>query len=313
MPWIDLPMLMRHASPPRLDLQIDAAKLGTEYLRLFTDEHESRLSKLDADSRTRAEQEIESARQAIADRERQTKKWEADLKKNFEQYVNVAAGLTSPVERAAVARRYGLIREAIAELRKKQDELQKLIEAKKTLSPPELAMQLAAHAELIELMMYDGRVEEAAQIDTIDNPDTMEAMTTEPVRQNITRFAFARCECSRLIRAIRRRARMTTTPRDTTKLLPGIVARGWRLRPCRRSAKAECAGDGKGVRYVPVQNFPSGTASHRRPAQHLCARNDQLFSPSSLQCRNSKVKYGSWHGHGWFSPFSTIANFTSIG
>lgn len=176
----------QRAVPPRLDLEIDVLKLSIEYLRFQTDDLESNLNRLDAENRTRAEQEIESARRQLSDRERHLKKLETDQKRNFEQYVNEAARYTSSVERAAIARRFGLIREAITELYKTHESLQKQLEAegeRKKFAPADLAMQLAAHAELIELMMYDGRVEEAQQIlDSIDHQDTVESMNTEAVR-----------------------------------------------------------------------------------------------------------------------------------
>jgi hypothetical protein len=174
------------AIPPRFDLQIDAARLGTEYLRYMVDEQENRLGNLDADTRAQVEKRIEADRRTLAMRDKQIKEWEEQRTKNFQSYVNEAAGKASAIERAAVARRRGLVREAIAELYKKHEELQKQLEAdgdKKKFAPADLAMHLASHAELIELMMYDGRVEEASKIlDSIYTETTIEAMNTPILR-----------------------------------------------------------------------------------------------------------------------------------
>jgi hypothetical protein len=174
------------AIPPRFDLQIDAARLGTEYLRYLVDEQDNRLGNLDADTRALVEKRIEADRRTLAMRDKQIKEWEEQRTKNFQSYVNEAAGKASAIERAAVARRRGLVREAISELYKKHEELQKQLEAegdKKKFAPADLAMHLAAHAELIELMMYDGRIEEASTIlDSIYTDATIEAMNTPIVR-----------------------------------------------------------------------------------------------------------------------------------
>jgi hypothetical protein len=174
------------AIPPRFDLQIDAFRLGTEYLRYFVDEQDNRLGSLDADTRALVEKRIEVDRRALANRDKLIKEWEEQRNKNFQTYVNAAAGKASAIERAAVARRHGLVREAIAELYKKHEELESKSASspgKLELPPADMAMQLAGHAELIELMMYAGRVEEASKIlDWIYTDSTIEAMNTTIVR-----------------------------------------------------------------------------------------------------------------------------------
>ena len=125
------------------------------------------------------------------------KGWDADIRKNMDTYVNVAASTSSPLERAAVARRYGLVHEAIAELRKSHEALQKQLENdgdRKRFSPADSALHLAVHADLIELLLYDGHAEEASQIlDSIDTPETIAVMGTETLRgeyYNIRRRAL---------------------------------------------------------------------------------------------------------------------------
>jgi tetratricopeptide (TPR) repeat protein len=93
--------------------------------------------------------------------------------------------MTSPLDRAGLARRSGLHQEAVQELRKAHDQFQKQLgEEKKKFTSDELAQQFVVLAELIELLMYDGHVEEAAQfLETLDTPDTLALMRDEGVRR----------------------------------------------------------------------------------------------------------------------------------
>jgi hypothetical protein len=173
------------AVPRRTDLALDAFKMGTDYLRFNLDELESSLDRRNPETRDQLEREIESGRRMLADRERRIKAFESDQRTNRQNYVNTVPQVTSPIERAAIARRYGLVRDAIEELYKVHAALQKqpLTEAdRRKLSPADSAKQLAEHAELIELMLSDGRVEEASQIlDSVDTAENMSIMESDPL------------------------------------------------------------------------------------------------------------------------------------
>lgn len=172
-------------SPPRFDLALDAIKMGTDYLRWRTDDLEANIGRLNAEQREDGDRKIESDRRMLAARERRIKEFEAELTKRRQNYINTVASITSPIERAGAARRYGLVREAIEELYKTHAALQKQPQSeedKRKMSPADSARQLAEHAELIELMLYDGRVEEASQIlDSIDTSENMAVMESDPL------------------------------------------------------------------------------------------------------------------------------------
>ena len=145
---------------------------------------------LPADVRDAAEADLEDRRRALDALERDLKVREPDLKAATDRYTVEITALTSPVDRAAMARRYGLVREAIVELRKAQEQFQKQLgdRGDQSFPPAELANLLAVHAELIELLWYDGKVEESAQIlDTVDTPEVLRIMDTPAVRQEYVR------------------------------------------------------------------------------------------------------------------------------
>lgn len=177
-------------APPRLDLAVDALRLALTYLRYDLETREARLAGLPADARDAAELEVERRRRDLNTLEKDFKAKEADVQRNYNQYVLTAASQVAPLDRAAVARRYGLVLEAVGELRKAQEQFQKQLGDRKnpSLPPAELATHLAEHAELIELLWYAGRVEEAARIlDTVDSEETLQIMETPAVRQEYAR------------------------------------------------------------------------------------------------------------------------------
>ena len=173
-----------NAVPKRMDLVIDAFKLGTAYLRYNLDDLEASLDRRNPETRAQLEREIDSGRRMLAERERRIKELEKNQQTNRQNYHNSVARYTSPIERAGIARKYGLVREAIEELYKTHAALQKQSQSeteKRKLSPGDSARQLADHAALVELMLYDGRVEEASQIlDSIDTSENMAIMEADP-------------------------------------------------------------------------------------------------------------------------------------
>jgi len=175
-----------NAMPKRLDLLLDVTKLSVDYLRDDIERQEASLSELTGDTRERMEKDIDRRRRLLNDREKTVKAADAAIKRGTDSYVNTAATKTSPLERAAIARQFGLVKEAIDELRREHDRFQKQLKAdgnEEKFSSAELAMQLAIHAELIELLLYVGQVEEASQIlDSIDTPASATLMATDMVR-----------------------------------------------------------------------------------------------------------------------------------
>jgi tetratricopeptide (TPR) repeat protein len=180
----------RPTDVPRLDLSLDGLKLAHAYLRQEIEDRETALPGVPADSRDAAEKELENRRRLLTGLEQEIQSRDTALKANLTKYLNETQTLTNPTDRAAVARRYGLVREAITELRKAHEQFQKQLQDRpdRQLPPAELAVALAVHAELIELLWYDGQVEEAARIlDTIDTPEVLRVMESQAVRQEYLR------------------------------------------------------------------------------------------------------------------------------
>ncbi|HKB03030.1 MAG TPA: hypothetical protein VKD90_12470, partial [Gemmataceae bacterium] len=174
------------AVPPRFDMQLEATRMGTLYLRFQGDDLESNLDRFQGDDRAKMEQHITNMRRLLDDKERAIKIAEAEVRKATDKYINSAASLTSPLDRAAVARRFGVANEGIIELLKAHQLFQKQLEneaERKRFSPADLALQLAVHAELVEQLMYAGKAEEAVQIlETVDTPESASVMNSDAVR-----------------------------------------------------------------------------------------------------------------------------------
>jgi hypothetical protein len=175
------------ATPRRLDLRLEVTRLGVAYLRDQVDFLESERDRATGDARERLDKELEARRKGLDMEEQRLKEGEDELRKSTDKYINAATGslFVPPLNRAALARQFGLHREAIRELRRAHEKFQKeLGEDKKKFSPDELAEQMAIHAELVELLMFDGEVEEASQIlDSFDTPDTLALMRGDAVRR----------------------------------------------------------------------------------------------------------------------------------
>jgi hypothetical protein len=176
---------LRDAAPPRLDLALDVFKLAGTYLRQDIDDKEAALPGKTGDARDAAEADLDKQRRQLTEVEKQVTDLGAVVEKNTVLYINRASGQTSALDRAAVARRLGLVREATAELMKAHEQFQKQLDDRPDRGPEwaALAGQLAAYAELIELLWYDGRVEEAGEIlDTIDTTEVLRLMEGPAIR-----------------------------------------------------------------------------------------------------------------------------------
>ena len=175
------------ASPPRLDLRLEATISSSKFLRANTEELEIELGRYEGEERKQKQEVVDFFNRRLKEMDREIESLSTTLQKSKDQYVNVVASLSSPLDRASVARRYGLVREAIKELFNSHESLQKQLGADgdgKKLPVSDLPLHLAVHAELVELMIYDGRVEEAAKIlGTMDDPDSMRAMEDDKLRQ----------------------------------------------------------------------------------------------------------------------------------
>jgi hypothetical protein len=173
-----------HTKHRRLDLLFDVTLLSITYLKDDVSFLESEMGRFTGETRERMQKDLEAKQKELDARERAVKVGREELGRSTDKYINQSAAMSSPLDRAALARQYGLIQQAVSELEKAHQQFQKQLgDSSKKFSSEELALQLAVHAELIELMLYVGRVEEAAQIlDALDTPDTMALMGTEAVR-----------------------------------------------------------------------------------------------------------------------------------
>lgn len=173
-------------TPPRLDLWLEATKLEVAFLRYDVDEREGNLDRLRPDDRDRAEQVLSDRRKRLTAVEKRLAQVEAGTRDTAARFENDAASALTGLERGMAARRWGLVREAIAALRRVHDAFQKTLATEgeqDKLTPAEFAFQFAVHAELIELLLYDGQAEEAARIlDSIHTPQTIGMMETEAIR-----------------------------------------------------------------------------------------------------------------------------------
>jgi len=182
----DLGMAHQNAMPKRLDLLFDVTKMSIRYLEDEIEAREKNLDQFSGQLRDRAEKELDFRRKELAEREKQVKTAETDLRRSTDRYLNAVANQTSPLERARIARVLGLVKEAIDELRREHERFQKRLEGEgkdANFSDADLALQFAVHAELIELLMYDGQVEEASQIlDAMDTQDAARVMASDRIR-----------------------------------------------------------------------------------------------------------------------------------
>ena len=211
------------AVPQRLDLLLDVIRSGVKSFRAETEEVESTLGRFEGVELARKQEEIDSRNTELKRLDREIESLEGTVRKNTENYLNEAAALSTPVERAAVARRYGLVREATNELHKAHEKYQKQSESErmgKELSLSESAQRLAVYAELVELMIFDGRVEEAVNVlSTMDHDEALIAMESVPLKD--------------AYRAVRRKVVALQSPRSRSETFldsnPAMRYRGLRL------------------------------------------------------------------------------------
>ena len=185
--------------PQRLDVAFECQRLMVAYLRHFVEAEEANIDRL-ADDVLREQQNraVLGRRQQMESMQKELDEADKMLKGQNDLYVNSVAGRSSPIERAAVARGTGLVRQAIEELEKAHQQFEKRLanEADRArMTPADQAEYVAVHAELIELMLYTGRAEEAAaMMEGLDTAENRAVMATGPVREQYARVrqrAFA--------------------------------------------------------------------------------------------------------------------------
>lgn len=188
------------ATPPRRDLGLECRRVAATYLRHDTEELDAAVGRIEDDTvRKRAELEVTAGRQMLEQLQKGIDQDEKNLRGASDTYVNVVATLTSPLDRAAVARQLGLVNVAITELEKGHQAYAKQMEnevERDRLTTTDQALNVAIHTELIELLMYAGRVEEAVEIlDALDTDENMIVLGRPKVREehyNVRRQAFRR-------------------------------------------------------------------------------------------------------------------------
>ena len=116
------------AVPPRLDLRYDVTVLANRYLEDDIENLETTLERLTGDAREQFENAIAAKRKDLAAQKKKAELAETELRKSTDKFINQAATMSSPLERAALARQYGLVREAIAELHKAHEQFQKQLD-----------------------------------------------------------------------------------------------------------------------------------------------------------------------------------------
>jgi len=172
--------------PQRLDLLLEVLRSEEKFRRSEAEELENNLDRFEGTLLDTMQKEVDARKREMKGLVKQIEDLEKVVQKNTENYVNEAAGLGSAIERAAVARRYGLVREAIDVLYKSHETYQKQSTESgdgRALTMTESAQRLAVYAELVELMIFDGRIEEAANIlGTMDHPEAMIAMEAPPLK-----------------------------------------------------------------------------------------------------------------------------------
>jgi tetratricopeptide (TPR) repeat protein len=187
------------ATPPRKDLAQECLRLFAAYLRQNIADLDAAPGRLaDEEARKQEERELTGLKQHLEQLQKAIDQEDANLRSADTNYVNFVAATTSPLDRAALARRFGLIRKAIEELERAQQQFEKRManEADRLkMTPADQAQYVAVHAELIELLLYAGRAEEAASLmEALDSDNNRTVMSTAPVRDqyfNARRKAFA--------------------------------------------------------------------------------------------------------------------------
>ncbi|HEX3151410.1 MAG TPA: hypothetical protein VHR66_25250, partial [Gemmataceae bacterium] len=173
------------ASPSRQDLALETLRLASAYARRDL-EIETAKPAPSTEARDRQDRIVDGMRKRLEAMEKTANEKEAARQKGQERFVIVAASMASALDRSAAARRFGLYREAISELRKAQEEYQKKVKdgEDSKLSLTDQATNLAIHAELIELLWNDGKFEEAVQIlDSVDSAANLQAMEGMQMRE----------------------------------------------------------------------------------------------------------------------------------
>jgi tetratricopeptide (TPR) repeat protein len=205
--------LHMEATPPRFDAAVECRRVLVAYLRASIDDADSLAGRVTDDAvRARLDREVTGRRAELAELTKSLEEAEKGLKGQGDVYVNAVASRTAPRERGAVARSNGLVLTAIEELEKAHQQYEKRLanEAERNrMTPADQAEYAAVHAELIELMLYTGRAEEAAALlDGLDTPENRAVLRSDAVRQQ---YAVVR---QKAFRAMFRSQQVPLTPYD---------------------------------------------------------------------------------------------------
>jgi tetratricopeptide (TPR) repeat protein len=182
------------ARPDRVDAAVECRRLWAAYLRQQIEDLEAGAGRVEDDAVRKAlDLVVTRGKTELADHEKWLEqKTTKELRERSNFYVNTVANLQSPIDRSAVARRVGLVLTAVEELERAHQQYEKRLatEADRArMTPADQAEYVAVHAELIELMLYTGRAEEAAaMMEGLDTSENRLVMGSEPVRREYFRI-----------------------------------------------------------------------------------------------------------------------------
>lgn len=206
------------AQPPRLDMALNATRMSAFYL-----EYELEPRRKEYDRASKAEQqETDNLERDLKQMLKGIQVGDEEIQKLRDQFINEAARTAVAVERASIARRYGLAQEALDELLKEVERIGKSNQSDtaKTGTLKERAEQIATYAELAELLLYAGRAEDANDLlESFDNPQIMEELQSERLRQ-----AYANVRQSILQRLRMQFTEADTNPAGRFRYLKHLVA-----------------------------------------------------------------------------------------
>ncbi len=196
--WANQALALRQAhldpQPQRLDMAVRANRTLVTILRADLEDR----SAAPAGGAAADQDAVEDLQRELDRREKELGQLEQLAKKQSDKVANETARLTEPLDRATLARREGLAQEALEELLKANDLFQKKLAdldanpGKGRPTEAEYGAHLALVGDLVELLLYAGRAEEAVAIlgSADDDPAALAGLTPA------TREAYARARFS---------------------------------------------------------------------------------------------------------------------
>jgi hypothetical protein len=174
--------------PPRMDMALAATRVTERYLG-----YELSLREAEKDRSSDLElRETEGMDKQLKMLQKNLPLAEDEIQKRRDQFINDAARTSVAVERAAIARRYGLAQEALDELLKEMERLGKnQASGTANFTPKERAEMFATYSDVVELLLYAGRVEDALDVlEIFDSPNVMTELQGDMLRQNYLGVRF---------------------------------------------------------------------------------------------------------------------------